>query len=269
MKAPSAATTRDDDRRPRHRVDERLARRVRDSAPSCRRPGRRRRATRERPRRRARGRRRGAVGELRRVERRHDAPDDGDAERAAELARRVVDGGPDVRPLGRERAHDRLGRRSAREAHARAHEQQRDGEPAVAGARGDRRRDGETGREEQHPRGDDALGAEARDELRGERREHDHRSGVGQDAHAGGRRRVAEDELQVLRRQEEEPEEGEEQHHDRAAGRGEARVREQADVEQRLLDAALPHHERDQRDRGERTGGEHRGGRPALRRAPR
>ena len=92
-------------------------------------------------------------------------------------------------------------------------------------------------------------------------------AGVGQDAHAGGRRRVAEDELQVLRRQEEEPEEGEEQHHDRAAGRGEARVLEEADVEQRLLDAALPDHERDQRDRGERTGGEHRGGRPALRRA--
>ena len=41
------------------------------------------------------------------------------------------------------------------------------------------------------------------------------------------------------------------------AGRGEARVREQADVEQRLLDAALPRHERDQRDRGERAGGEH------------
>ena len=32
----------------------------------------------------------------------------------------------------------------------------------------------------------------------------------------------------------------------------------QADVEQRLVGAALPHHERDQRDRGQRTGGEHR-----------
>ena len=59
------------------------------------------------------------VGELRRVQRRHDAADDGDAERAAELARRVVDGGADVRALGRERAHDRLGRRGAREPHAR------------------------------------------------------------------------------------------------------------------------------------------------------
>ena len=38
------------------------------------------------------------VGELRRVQRRHDAADDGDAERAAELARRVVDRGADVRP---------------------------------------------------------------------------------------------------------------------------------------------------------------------------
>ena len=79
--------------------------------------------------------------------------------------------------------------------------------------------------EQQHPRGHDALGAEPRDELRGQRRAHDHRPGVGQHAHAGRRRRVAEHELQVLRRQEQEPEEGEEQHHDRGARRGEARVR--------------------------------------------
>ena len=38
-------------------------------------------------------------------------------------------------PRGRQRAHDRLGRRRAREAHAGAHEQQRDGEPAVARCR--------------------------------------------------------------------------------------------------------------------------------------
>ena len=119
----------------------------------------------------------------------------------------------------------------------------------------DRRRDGQAGREQQHPGGRDALGAEARDELRRERRADDHRARVGQHAHAGGRRRVAEHELQVLRRQEQEPEEREEQHHDRGAGGGEARVAEQADVEQRLRDAALPDHERGQRDRGERAGG--------------
>ena len=86
----------------------------------------------------------GRLGDLRRVERGHDAADDGDAERAAELAGRVVDGGADVRPRGRERAHDRLGRRRAREPHARrpsARSATR--EPAVARADGDRRRDGQ------------------------------------------------------------------------------------------------------------------------------
>ena len=116
------------------------------------------------------------------------------------------------------------------------------------------------------PAVDDALGAEPRDELRRQRREHDHRPRVRQHPHAGGRRRVAEDELQVLRREEEEAEQGEEQHHDRAARRAEARVREQADVEQRLLGAALPADERDERDGRERAGAEDGGGGPALRR---
>ena len=44
---------------------------------------------------------------------------------------------------------------------------------------------------------------------------------------------------------------------------------EEADVEQRLGDAALPDHERDQRDRGERTGGEHRRRTSSPSRAPR
>jgi hypothetical protein len=43
----------------------------------------------------------GGAGELRRIERRHDAPEDRDAERAAELARRVVDRRSDVRALER------------------------------------------------------------------------------------------------------------------------------------------------------------------------
>ena len=41
-------------------------------------------------------------------------PTIGDAERAAELAGRVVDRRPEVRALGRQRAHDRLGRGRAR-----------------------------------------------------------------------------------------------------------------------------------------------------------
>ena len=82
-------------RRCRRRARPRARRRSRRATSRGRTPRARRRPRCRRPTLRGGGR---SVGEPRsRVERRHDAADDGDAERAAELARRVVDGRADVR----------------------------------------------------------------------------------------------------------------------------------------------------------------------------
>ncbi len=196
-------------------------------------------------------------------------PDDRDAERATELARRVVDRRADVGPRRRERAHDRLGRRRAGEAHARPHQHEREREAAVAGVRADRRRDGEPGREQQHPERRDPLRPEALDELGRGRREDDHRARVGQHAHAGRGGREAEDELQVLGGHEQEPEEREEEHHHGGARGAEARVAEQPDVEQRLGGAPLLEHERGQQQHGDAAGGEHGRATSSPRPAPR
>ena len=56
------------------------------------------------------------------VDRRQHAADDRDAERAADLAGRVVDRRADAGLAERQRAHDRLGRRRHRERHADGHE---------------------------------------------------------------------------------------------------------------------------------------------------
>ena len=159
--------------------------------------------------------------------------------------------------VARQCTHDRLGGGGARESHAGTHEEHRDRQSAVASGRRDGGGDREAGRERQHPRRHDTLGAEARDELRRQRRGDDHRSGVGQHAQAGGRRRVAEHELEVLRREKQEPEEREEQHRDGGTRGGEPRVPEQAHVEQRLIDPTLPRDERHERDCRHRDRGEH------------
>ena len=64
------------------------------------------------------------VGDLRAVDRRHDRADDGDAERATHLPRRVVDGGSDAGLGERQRAHDRVGGRGHHETHAGRHDHQ-------------------------------------------------------------------------------------------------------------------------------------------------
>ena len=58
------------------------------------------------------------VGDLAAVDRRHDAADDRDAERATHLAGGVVDRGADAGLGERQRAHDRVGRRRHHERHA-------------------------------------------------------------------------------------------------------------------------------------------------------
>src|SRR4051794_20924580 len=85
------------------------------------------------------------VGEAARIQRGHEAPDDGDPQGAAELAGRVVDRGADVRPVGWERCSDRFGGGRPREAHAGAHEDEGDREAAVARVQTDRGGDGEAG----------------------------------------------------------------------------------------------------------------------------
>ena len=147
---------------------------------------------------------------------------------------------PDPGLVQRERAHDRLGRRRDRQAHARAHQDHRDHHPRVARRHRRRRRHHEAGGEQQHPGDDDALRAEPLHGLRRQRR-HDHqRERERQRAHTGVERGVAEHELQVLRGQEDEAEQGEE-HEGHVDARGaEAGVGEEADVEHRLVDAPLP-----------------------------
>ena len=71
------------------------------------------------------------------VDRGVDAADHRDAERPAEQPRGVVDGRADPGLLARHDAHDRLGRRRAGQAHARAVEDHLDRDRRVAGRRRD------------------------------------------------------------------------------------------------------------------------------------
>ena len=102
------------------------------------------------------------------------------------------------------------------------------------------RRDPEERRAEQRQAGaDDGLGADARRELGARDRGDGDGDRDGQDPHAGAERGVVAQELEELRDQEDEAEEREERDRHRAAGRAEAAVEEEGDVEHRVLGGAL------------------------------
>ncbi len=84
-----------------------------------------------------------------------DAAEDRDAEGAADLAGRVVDGRADAGPLGRQRAHDRVGGGRHRQAHAEADEHEHRGDEPVAAV--DARE-----REHEQPDGDQARDRSSR-----------------------------------------------------------------------------------------------------------
>ncbi len=65
----------------------------------------------------------------------------------------------------------------------------------------------------------------------------------GEDSQPGRQWRVVADELEVLRHEEDEAEQREVRERHRRAGRGEAPVAEQRDVEHGLVATPLPHHE--------------------------
>ena len=95
-------------------------------------------------------------------------------------------------------------------------------------------------------------------------RDDDHDRRHRQQPQRGTERRVAEDQLEVLRDEEHHAEHRHEDE-DHAAGAGaERRVPEEAHVEHRLVDVQLPEHERDEHDGGDRERGERRGARPAV-----
>ena len=165
----------------------------------------------------------------------------GDAERAAELAGRVVRRRAHAGPVARHGRHQ-LGRhRRHRQRHAGGEDAHRDDELRV------RRVD--VGRAptptrptatSSSPADADPVGAEAGDELRRLRGDRHHHDRDRQQPHGGAERRVAEHALQVLGEQEERPEHGEEHERDAARRHGEAGVLEQAQVEHRVAVAPLP-----------------------------
>ena len=174
---------------------------------------------------------------------RHHAADDGHAERAAHLAGGVVHGRPDAGLRAGQRAHDRLGGRAHREAHAEGEDHEAPGHvapvadvrrrgcsPSAAIARAARLSPRPT--TSFVPHRSTSSGAVGGDDHHHDR----HR----QQAHAGLERRVLHHELQVLGLQEDEAEHREEQQHDPDAGGGEPRVLEERRVEHGARGRATP-----------------------------
>src|SRR5256885_81220 len=81
----------------------------------------------------------------------------GDAERTADLPRRVVDGRADACLLAGERAHDRVGGRDHRVDDAAGHDGEAERDLPVAGVLRRRRQDGEAERADREAAGDEAL----------------------------------------------------------------------------------------------------------------
>ena len=134
-----------------------------------------------------------------------------DAQRAAGRARRVVDGRADARLGQRQRAHDRVGGRRHRHAHAEADHAAGERDEAVADVDLELRAISESaGGDEHQPGGDDDLRAEPLGELRRQRAADHEADATGETRSAGLERRVAEHVLQVL---------GEEEHRARTARR--------------------------------------------------
>ena len=156
-----------------------------------------------------------------------DAADDGDAERATELADGVVDGGADAGPGRGERRHDHLGRGGHGDAGAEAEQQQPDAGRQVGAAVDERGLHGDPAGGDQRAGGDgDAAAVHLGEVGAGAGAEH-HADRGRDEREAGGERRVVEDELQVLGLQEHGAGHGEEQQGERDAAGGEAAVAEQ------------------------------------------
>ena len=165
---------------------------------------------------------------------RGDAAHDGHAERAADLAGRVVDGGAHAGARRRDRTHDRRGGRRDEQAHAAGERhlaEQHDPVPGV-GARRDaeelRPRDDEQTDDDREP------GPEPGDRPR---REVGHDDQHHRERHRADPRReraVTHQLLQLQGEQEDGAEEAEVHRGHRDAGAGEARVAEHAEVEHRL-----------------------------------
>ena len=194
----------------------------------------------------------GRVGHLGAVDAVHQAPQDGDPERTAELAGDVVDGRGDTLLAPRQRRHDRGRRRRTGEGHAGAEGQEAGEEVRVGRADLERREDDEAERHQRQagragdtdadPRRDRGSLARERDDDESHRHE---RAGRLQ-------RRVAHHELEVRKREEEEAEGREElDGHGEGSG-GEAAPGEVPRVEHRLAAAQLPEHERHDSDDTER-----------------
>ena len=99
---------------------------------------------------------------------------------------------------------------------------------------------GEPGGGEQRAGDDGDPSAVLGGEVRAGAGADDHAERRGDQGEAGGERRVAEDELQVLRLEEHGAGHGEEQHGQGDAGGAEGRVAEQPQVEHRVVAAHLP-----------------------------
>ena len=141
---------------------------------------------------------------------------------------------PMLARVGRERAHDRLGRGRAREAHARAHQHERDGEPAVAAVRRTVAATARPGANSSIP----SVAMRLVPKRSTSFADTDAKTIIAP-AYGSTRTPAADGEYPSTNcrycvAQEQEAEQREEQDHDRAARRAEARVAEQRDVEQRL-----------------------------------
>ena len=192
------------------------------------------------------------------------AADHRDAEGAAEQPRGVIHRRAHARLRPWDDVHDRLGRRRAGESHPGAEENHLRRDRSVArGCRAGRDPGVEAGHGDQAG-GDDELGAEAHRKPGAEHRGYADRGRHRQQVNASGQRAVALEELEVLGDQEDEAEEAEEGDCHRAAGRGEAGVTEETDVEHRRRGTPLPHHEGGEKDGGDREAAERAGAAPAV-----
>ena len=198
------------------------------------------------------------------VEGQEDAADDGDAERATGLPGGVVDGRTDAGAAGRQRAHDRLGRRRRREPEPDPEQQTH--RASTDEGRHDRVRGVEQhrGGGDHHPDDHDAFGPPPPHQARRVRRHHHHREGDRHGQEPGFQRRVAEDELEVLDEEEHRAVERERREGQDARRGGESRIAEHAQVDHRLGGVHLPEGERAQQHHREPEGDHDVGRQPAL-----
>ncbi len=179
-------------------------------------------------------------------------PEDRHAERAARGPRRVVDRGADARLGERQRAHDGVGGRRHRVAHAEAEHDQGGGHEPVGAAGVGEAEQRQADRRRTAGRPATTSFAPIRSVMRADSGPATIRpAAIGQRAETGLERAVAEDALEVLGEEEDRPEQREEGQRDGDARGREAAVAEQRGVEHRRRGAPLPGGERGQRRGGE------------------